>query len=677
MEGGACIVTGSSTEYSTQSIQTSVNVPTSTPVSSSACPSGTTMGADGSCTARLSFQSVEQSSSQKSVRLPTLSSKPATFNLPMTTLRTGSTCPQGTSAQADGTCTVTLRTSSLESYEVPVSSQVPVISQVPQTLTLTKQFLVPSYSCPAGTIASGSGSSMSCTVTLPSASPVTSSAPRTVKQARFEKRPVTVTVSRVESTPVYYCPTGTVENAMGECTTSITIRTPYTVSETHTACPADATEYPGAAPGSADSFSGKGAAPSCKRATTVTVPATLLPGSRTQKSGSYACPEGTSPIGEGASMTCAAPSYETVPMESYTTSSIQYETSTVTETVPKLYRYETRTVTETATTEEVYTVYDDIVLEETSVSLSTSSYTETVPALVSYSVASESETVTVSNDRISYVSCSDAMSGNYGPGASLAPGVSGSCLTETKFRVVTNSYTEAVPAVATYFTEETSETTTVEETFQTYDTSSMTETSHSVSTDYTIESVGPNTLVDYETSYAPETVTETKIVSTPVPMTETVSMIPTYTTETVMETAHSETVGTANLPSTMMTSELSYRTETISETVVPTTTYRTESSTTYSCPAGTVDTGSACASTVSVPAEFSCPAGSSSSGSAAGGCTKTTYTQVTSCPEGFTDTGKKCVTTASIPATPMAAPAPKGKYSAPTKHSRRHGHKHD
>uniref|UniRef100_A0A0G4HME6 Uncharacterized protein n=1 Tax=Chromera velia CCMP2878 TaxID=1169474 RepID=A0A0G4HME6_9ALVE len=245
-------------------------------------------------------------------------------------------------------------------------------------------------------------------------------------------------------------------------------------------------------------------------------------------------------------MTCAAPSYETVPMESYTTSSIQYETSTVTETVPKLYRYETRTVTETATTEEVYTVYDNMVLEETSVSLSTSSYAETVPALVSYSVASKSETVTVSNDRISYVSCSDAMSGNYGPGASLAPGVSGSCLTETKFRVVTSSYTEAVPAVATYFTEETSDTTTVEETFQTYDTSSMTETSHSVSTDYTIEAVGPNTLIEYDTSYAPETVTETKILSTPVPMTETVSMIPTYTTETVIETAHSETVGTAN-----------------------------------------------------------------------------------------------------------------------------------
>eukprot|EP00820_Chromera_velia_P021013 Cvel_7699.t1-p1 / transcript=Cvel_7699.t1 / gene=Cvel_7699 / organism=Chromera_velia_CCMP2878 / gene_product=hypothetical protein / transcript_product=hypothetical protein / location=Cvel_scaffold408:89455-89979(-) / protein_length=175 / sequence_SO=supercontig / SO=protein_coding / is_pseudo=false len=168
----------------------------------------------------------------------------------------------------------------------------------------------------------------------------------------------------------------------------------------------------------------------------------------------------------------------------------------------------------------------------------------------------------------------------------------------------------------------------------------------------------------------------TKIVSSTVPMTETVSSIPSYTTQTVSETAHSEQVSAVAQKSTMMVSEMGFRTETISETVVPTTTYRTESSTTYSCPAGTVDTGSACASTVSVPAEFSCPAGASSSGSAAGGCTKTTYTQVTSCPEGFTDTGKKCVTTASIPATPMAAPAPT-KYSAPTKHSRRHGHKHD
>uniref|UniRef100_A0A0G4F943 PBCV-1 P7 disulphide-bonded domain-containing protein n=1 Tax=Chromera velia CCMP2878 TaxID=1169474 RepID=A0A0G4F943_9ALVE len=153
-------------------------------------------------------------------------------------------------------------------------------------------------------------------------------------------------------------------------------------------------------------------------------------------------------------------------------------------------------------------------------------------------------------------------------------------------------------------------------------------------------------------------------------------MILTYTTETIFETAHSEQVSAVAQKSTMMVSKMGFRTETISKTVIPTTTYRTESSTTYSCPAGTVDTGSACASTVSVPAEFSCPAGSSS-GSAAGGCTKTTYTQVTSCPEGFTDTGKKYVATASIPATTMAAPAPKGKYSTPTKHSRHHGHKHD
>uniref|UniRef100_A0A0G4HAQ9 Uncharacterized protein n=1 Tax=Chromera velia CCMP2878 TaxID=1169474 RepID=A0A0G4HAQ9_9ALVE len=720
MEGGACIVTGSSTEYSTQSIQTSVNVPVSTPVSSSACPSGTTAAADGSCTARLSFQSVEQSSSEKSVRFPTLSSKPASFSLPATTLRTGSTCPQGTSAQADGTCTVTLRTSSLESYEVPVSSEVAVITQVPQTLTLTKQHLVPSYSCPAGSTASGFGPSMTCTVTLPSASPVSSSAPRTVKQARFEKRPVTVTLSRVESTPMYYCPTGTVENSMGECTATVTIRTPYTVSETHTACPAGSTEYPSAAPGSSASYSGKGAAPSCKRAATARVPATLIPGT-SKGAAKYACPEGTTPIGEGASMSCAAPTYEEIPMETFTTSSIAYETSTVTETVPKLYRYETRTVTETATTEEVYTVYDDIVLEETSVSLSTSSYTETVPALVSYSVASDSETVTVSNDRISYVSCSDAMAGNFGPGASLAPGVSASCLTETKFRVVSNSYTEAVPAVATYFTEEVVETTSVEETFQTYETSSMTETSHSVSTAYNMESVGPNTLVEYSTSYTPETVTETNILSTPVPMTETVSTIPTYDTETVMETAHSERVSTVAQKSTMTVQEMSYSSDTITESVVPVTTYRTETSTSYSCPAGTTDTGSACVSTITLPMESSCPAGTTASGAgctrttfaqvqscpagytdtgsacvstvsvpmesscpagttaSGAGCTRTTFTQVQSCPAGYTDTGSACVTFATVPATPvtMAAPAP-SKYSAPTKHSRRrHGHKHD
>uniref|UniRef100_A0A0G4HA55 Uncharacterized protein n=1 Tax=Chromera velia CCMP2878 TaxID=1169474 RepID=A0A0G4HA55_9ALVE len=674
MSGSACIVTGSTTQYSTETVPTTLSFPVNTPVSSSVCPSGTTLS-DGACVATLSFQSVEQGASNRSIRVATLASKPATYNLPSTTLQRGSTCPQGSSAQADGTCAVTLRTSSLEAYSVPASSQIPVITSVPQTLTLTKQHLVPSYSCPAGSTASGFGPSMTCTVTLPSASPVSSSAPRTVKQARFEKRPVTVTLSRVESTPVYYCPTGTVENSMGECTATVTIRTPYTVSETHTACPAGSSEYPGAAPGSSASFSGKGAAPSCKRAATAHVPATLIPGT-SKGAAKYACPEGTTPIGEGASMSCAAPTYEEIPMETFTTSSIAYETSTVTETVPKLYRYETRTVTETATAEEVYTVYDDIVLEETSMSLSTSSYTETVPALVSYSVASDSETVTVSKDRVSYVSCSDAMAGNFGPGASLAPGVSASCLTKTKFRVVSNSYTEAVPAVATYFTEEVVETTSVEETFQTYETSSMTETSHSVSTAYNMETVGPNTLVEYSTSYTPETVTETKILSTPVPITETVSTIPTYDTETVMETAHSERVSTVAQKSTMTVQEMSYRMETTSESVAPITAYRTESSTTYSCPAGTVESGSSCISTITLPLESSCPAGTTTSGA---GCTRTTFAQVQSCPAGYTDTGSACVTFATVPATPvtMAAPAP-SKYSAPTKHSRRrHGRKHD
>uniref|UniRef100_A0A0G4G8Q6 Uncharacterized protein n=1 Tax=Chromera velia CCMP2878 TaxID=1169474 RepID=A0A0G4G8Q6_9ALVE len=688
MSGGACIVTGSTTQYSTEVVPTTLSFPVSTPVSSSVCPSGTTMGADGSCTATLSFQSVETTPSARSIRVATLASKPATYNLPMTTLRTGSTCPQGSSAQADGTCAVTLRTSSLEAYSVPASSQIPVITSVPQTLTLTKQVLVPSYSCPAGSSASGSGESMRCTIRLPTTSRVTEQ--KTVKKARFEKRPVTVNVSRIESVPVYYCPEGTVENSMGECTVTVTVSRPISVSETHTMCPADAEEFgPGYGPGSGASGSSSKGYSGCKRRTTATVPATLLPGSLASKAGQYSCPSGTAVIGEGASMTCAAETYEDVPMESYTTTSISYESSTVTETVPKLYRYETRTVTETATT-EVFTAYDDIVMEVESVRPST--YTEAVPALVSYSTATVSETVTVSNDRVDYVSCSSAgaSSGAFFGGA----GASG-CLSETKYRVVTNSYTETVPAVATYFTEDSFQTQTVEETEQAYETRTLMETGHSVATSYTTESVAPNTLVEYQTTYQPQSCSGTgsgfgsgsgsmggfacgtKIVSSTVPMTEAVSSIPSYTTQTVSETAHSEQVSAVAQKSTMMVSEMGFRTETISETVVPTTTYRTESSTTYSCPAGTVDTGSACASTVSVPAEFSCPAGASSSGSAAGGCTKTTYTQMTSCPEGFTDTGKKCVTTASIPATPMAAPAPKGKYSAPTKHSRRHGHKHD
>uniref|UniRef100_A0A0G4G8C3 Uncharacterized protein n=1 Tax=Chromera velia CCMP2878 TaxID=1169474 RepID=A0A0G4G8C3_9ALVE len=635
MEGGACIMTRSSTEYSTQSIQTSVNVPTSTPVSSSTCPSGITMGADGSCTATLSFQSVEQSASTRAIRVATLASKPATYNLPSITLRTGSTCPQGFSTQADGTCAITLRTSSLEAYSVPASSQIPVITSIPQTLTLTKQVLIPSYSCPAGSSASGSGESMRYTISLPTISRVTEQ--KTIKQARFEKRPVTVNISRVESVPVYYCPEGTIENSMGECTVTVTVSRPITVSETHTMCPTGSDEFGPGSAGAGSIGSSKGYS-GCKRVITATVPATMLPGTLGSKAGSYACSEGTATIGEGPSMTCATQTYEDIPMETYTTTSISYESSTVTETVPKLYKYETRTVTETATTEEVFTAYDDIVMEVESVRPST--YTEAVPTLVFYSTATISETVTGSNDHVDYLSCSSAgaSSGAFFGGA----GASG-CLSETKYRVVTNSYLETVPAVATYFTEDGFETTTVQETEQVYETRSIPETSYSVATSYNTESVALNTLVKYSTTYQPQScsgsgsgfsfgsgsasgfVCATRVVSSSVPMTETVSFIPSYTTQTVSETAHSERLSTVENKSTITVQEMGFRMESTSETVAPVTTYRTESSISYSCPAGTMDSGSACVSTISVPMESSCPSGSSASGA---GCTRTTFTQV-------------------------------------------------
>uniref|UniRef100_A0A0G4H8M8 Uncharacterized protein n=1 Tax=Chromera velia CCMP2878 TaxID=1169474 RepID=A0A0G4H8M8_9ALVE len=641
MSGGACTVTGTTTEYSTEDVPVSLSIPVNTPVSSSVCPSGTSTRS-GACVARLSAQSVEQGSSSRSVRIPTLSSRPATFNLPASTLKTGETCPQGTQSQGDGTCTVTLKTSSLESYEVPVSSQIPKTDSIPQTLTLTRQHLVPSYSCPPGSTSSGSGASLTCTVTLPTATPTTTSVPRTVKRARFEKRPVTVTVSRVESTPVYYCPSGTTETPSGECSVTVTIRTPVTKSETHSECPAGSKEYN---PGQMGTTSSKGMSTTCKEQISVSVPATLIPGG-SKGAATYACPTGTTPMGEGASMTCSTQTYQSVPMQTFTTTSVDYETSTVTETVPQLYRYETRTVQETATTEQVVTVYDDVTLSETKASLETSTYTETVPAIVSYSVASTSEQVTVNNDRVSYESCSRDMAtcSTAGPN-----GMSACCLTETRYRVKTDTYTETVPAVPTYFTEEVSESQTVEETFQTYEMTTLSETSHSVSTDFNEESVGMNELVEFETTYQPQQVSETKIVSRSVPMTETVSSIPTFETQTVQETASSERVSTSASKSTMRVSEMEFEMEAHTDSVPAETNYRTEYTTSFSCPAGTVDSGTACIRTRSVEPNTSCPAGTTMSG---GSCTRTTWTSVSSCPKGFSDTGSMCTKTVNIPATP-------------------------
>uniref|UniRef100_A0A0G4GIV8 Oocyst wall protein n=1 Tax=Chromera velia CCMP2878 TaxID=1169474 RepID=A0A0G4GIV8_9ALVE len=713
-KSGNCVVTGTTTEYSQIAEQTSVSIPVNTPSSYSECPEGTTgsngKGKGGDCTATTSFQNVETIMSEKSVRVPTLQSKLSSFSLPATEIAQGMTCPDGTTAQKDGTCTLTLTRSRLESYEVPVDAESPVIEEFPQTLTLTKSYLVPSYYCPPGTTPSGCASgltggsyskkggassgaecgdaSLICTVTLPSGTPIATSTPKTVKKARFEKKPVTVPVTRVESYPVEYCPKGTTEDANGNCVVTVTTQHPVTHTDSHTECP----------PGS-EFHTGGSKAPKCKKPVIVTVPATQLPGDMKSKVPKYACPEGTTPVGEGPETTCATQTWEDVPAETFTTTSITFESSTITEVVPKLYRYETRTVTETATTEEVYTVYDDIVLDETFAGVDSSSYTETVPALVKYSIAHESSPVTVTNSRVNYAPCirpdgSVATGTGYGSshghghgskgkgkGTPLPPAAGGQpCPMETKYRVVTDSFTETVPMVPTYSVvpaDSFSAFSSAEETSITYVTSTMTETSHSVSTGYNTEIFPANTITSFQTSYAPTPVTTTKVVTTTVPMTTSVPAIPTFNTASETEIARTEKVTTESVcpPGAgsgsgkkggcyLEEQALTYVPVTVTEQIPADTTYIQESHTSYFCPPGTVDTGKSCEGTQSVPAVYNCPPGSTAGKN--GGCTTTSYTTTQSCPKGFTDTGQQCVMTETIPAT---ASSGKG-YSG-------HGHKHD
>uniref|UniRef100_A0A0G4I8H6 Uncharacterized protein n=1 Tax=Chromera velia CCMP2878 TaxID=1169474 RepID=A0A0G4I8H6_9ALVE len=77
-------------------------------------------------------------------------------------------------------------------------------------------------------------------------------------------------------------------------------------------------------------------------------------------------------------------------------------------------------------------------------------------------------------------SCSDTMSGNDRPGTLLSVPLTLTYFYLTKtvvLPVMTILSTEIVSAITTYFSEDFSETTTTEEIFQTYETSSMTETS--------------------------------------------------------------------------------------------------------------------------------------------------------------------------------------------------------
>uniref|UniRef100_A0A0G4HU99 Oocyst wall protein n=1 Tax=Chromera velia CCMP2878 TaxID=1169474 RepID=A0A0G4HU99_9ALVE len=701
---GNCVVTGTTTEFSQVAETQTVSIPVNTPSSYSECPPGTTgsNGKGGDCTATTSYQSVEQNLSEKTVRIPTLESKVSAFTLPATEIVQGRKCPDGTTANKDGTCTLTLTRSALESYEVVVDAESPVIEEFPQTLTLTKSFLVPSYYCPPGTTPSGCASGMTtstsyskkgassstaecadasliCTVTLPSGTPVTTSAPKTVKKARFEKKTVTVPVTRVESYPVEYCPKGTTEDANGNCVVSVTTQHPVTHTDSHTECP----------PGS-EFHNGGSKAPKCKKPVIVTVPATQLPGDMKSKTPVYSCPSGTTPVGEGPETVCATRTWEDVPAETFTTTSITFEPSTITEVVPKLYRYETRTVAETATTEEVYTVYDDIVLDETFAGVDSSSYTETVPALVKYSIAHESTPVTVTNSRVNYAPCirpdgsvASPPASSYYKGKGKAPSapVAGGdlCPVETKYRVVSHSYTETVPMVPTYSVQPADGASTfssAEETSLTYTTSTMTEVSHSVATSYNTELVPENVITSFDTSYAPTPVTTTKVVTTTVPMTTTVPAIPTFTTVSETEVARTEKVSTESVcpPGAgsgkkggcyLEEQALTYVPVTVVEEIPADTNYIQESHTTYFCPPGSVDTGKTCEATQSVPAVYNCPPGSTAGKN--GGCTTISFTTSQSCPKGFTDSGKQCVRTETIPAT---AASSKGYTGG-------HGHKHD
>jgi len=710
---GNCIVEGLTTEYETMVKEVALSIPVNTPSSITECPEGTYeangKGKGGDCVAQTSQQTVETLSSEKTVRNPVLASKVTSYSLPAEILKSTEVCPQGSTANKDGTCSLTLSRSTLEPYSVTVASDYPVLEEFPQTLTLTRVSLVPTYYCPKGTTPVGGtedkkggvvgDASLICQVDLPAGTPTTVSAPVIMKKARFEKRPVEVTVNKVEAVPVEYCPKGSTEDKNGNCVVTVTTQKPVTTTQEHTECP----------PGSEFTTGSKAA--KCKKPTMVTVPATQLPGDMKSKVPQYSCPEGTTPVGEGPSMECAAPTWEEVPMESFTTTSVSFVPKTVTEVVPKLYRYETRTVTETAMTEEVYTVYDEIVLEETSADVVHSTTTETVPALVRFDRVVETETQTVTNSRVAYYPCIPAdgvtpVASSYGHGdkhdkhdddddkhghhdyvpSSSKKGSSegsGSCLVETHYKVVTETYTELVPAVASYYVEQDSSASamsTAEETYLTYETTTMTETSSSVATTTSNEVVPANVVTSYHTTSEPQTVTETHVITRSVPMTETVTAIPTFSTVVEQETATSEEVYAAPVcpaPApekhssrrsrrhsrkhheeeevevdtkkgcTLEETRLGKQTTMISEEVLATTEYVEESYTSYVCPPGTTDDGKTCTGMETVPAVPQCPKGAEEKH---GDCLATVMETMHSCPKGFTDTGKQCTMTETVPA---------------------------
>jgi len=650
-----CIVVSQLAGYEVVEVEKTLKLPKDEKVVTEACPDGS----KAPCVIQTPFQAVKEMTNQAKGTAPQLEEKQETVTLKSTVKVAREVCPQG-ATPVKGACVIKTMRQIVKAKSTPRTVPGAITTeQIPRKLKLARTEVVPSYSCPKGSMPSGKKGDV-CIVKRTAAHPETKEFPKRVKVARAVKVPKQVKVPKTIAIATEACPKGS-EPGKGACVMKTTIQVPYTVETPVQVCPSGFTEEKGG----------------CVRETKVYVPAEEVPvptkgkGKKEQHEVTLVCPTGTQKDSAGL---CFKTHFETAPAETLTAVKIAFKTETVTETVPALVTYTTKTEYEEATIEEIHIEFQEETAMETNTELRSEEIEEQVPAIVNYATKTVYEEVEVTD----VLACQPG-SGNGGKGK----GKDTRCgemveLAETSFSVETEYQEEEVPMVQAWSLEERTEQQVVTKTFITRVPEAVTEVTHKVEDVCTkgkkeqencFKEVAPSQFVSFNTVYENLLVSDKKVKTTTHTQEETVQGAPTYRTVYEPEQHETAKLMVETVPTTLTEVMIKSETETERQVFQEGTILRNIAASEAMCPPGTREEGKGCVKQVSVPKQLSCPKGSQERH---GTCVEKETNTITECPPGSTEGHKGCETTETIPATAVYGaempPLPEKKeYPVPAK----------
>jgi len=244
-------------------------------------------------------------------------------------------------------------------------------------------------------------------------------------------------------------------------------------------------------------------------------------------------------------------------------------------------------------------------------------------------------------------------------------------LTESVHTVETEVYEEEVPSVTAYVIEDHVDTQTVTDQIVGSQPQEIAETIHVV-----VDACGkggsgceqevPTTkVVSFKTVYDTITVTDRKVKVTTTQQEDEVQVAPAYHTVYEEETHETASLQVETVPTTLTETVIKTTTRTVTEEVEAGTVLHSVTATEQACPEGSVGNAKGCIKRVTVPKTVTCPKGAQNKH---GVCMEKTSMTVTACPPGSVETGSGCEQNETIPATVIYSepePAPKATKEAP------------